>query len=236
MRVPDKLAFNDQDTYLKDDGTSLKLYVNNMKVMTTESDGGIMHGSWMSEASLITSDRRMKKEIVPLQRTLRNIIPVTPQEAQERRTKASDLAKGAGGDGAQWLLRQLRPVSYSFRKGAESKYMRFGFIADELESVVPQVVRTTGGGEVKDKKAIVYQDLIALLTAATQIQEQQLDTQSKLLEEVKKTFIKTRKALDTLKEMKKQRKEKERLQRARARLWKQHEKLRERCAGNQQHI
>ena len=65
--------------------------------------------------------------------------------------------------------RQLRPVSYYFKKGSESKYMRFGFIgqrqqrqqrraesraevwavsvptcsADDLESVLPQVVRTT---------------------------------------------------------------------------------------------
>merc|ERR1711862_987862 len=52
--------------------------------------------------------------------------------------------------------------------GPESKYMRFGFIADELESIVPQVVRNVGDKEVSDQKAVVYQDLIALLAASLQ--------------------------------------------------------------------
>merc|ERR1711957_977437 len=80
-----------------------------------------------------------------------------------------------GRDGAQWLLRQLRPVSYSFRKGAESKYMRFGFLADELESVVPNVVRTTKAKEFIDQKAVQYQDLIALLASAAQSQQQKIE-------------------------------------------------------------
>jgi hypothetical protein len=83
-------------------------------------------------------------------------------------------------------------VSYSFRKGAESKYMRFGFIADELESVVPEVVRTVGNQQVADQKAVVYQDLIALLYAAAQSlavkaqsQRQRIDTLAEGIEEVK---------------------------------------------------
>ena len=31
--------------------------------------------------------------------------------------------------------RQLQPVSYSFKKGAESKYMRFGFIGRGAQSL-----------------------------------------------------------------------------------------------------
>jgi hypothetical protein len=56
--------------------------------------------------------------------------------------------------------------------------MRFGFIADELESVVPQVVRNVGNrnrADYEDQKAVVYQDLIALLVAASQSQTQKLD-------------------------------------------------------------
>ena len=30
--------------------------------------------------------------------------------------------------------RQLRPVSYYFKKGSESKYMRFGFIGQEVDT------------------------------------------------------------------------------------------------------
>jgi len=82
------------------------------------------------------------------------------------------------------LLRQLRPVSYSFRKGMDSKYMRFGFIADELESVVPEVVRRPGDRDVTDQKAVVYQDLIALLASASQSQQNLIEQQHKMLMEM----------------------------------------------------
>jgi hypothetical protein len=169
------------NSYVKYASSSMMFYVGGSKAMTIESDGGILHGSWNTEASLVTSDRRMKKEIKPLQRTLRAVVqqgttgtPSAPATQQ--------MTGGTGSDGALWLLRQLRPVSYSFKKGAESKYMRFGFIADELESVVPQVVRTTGQGERADQKAVVYQDLIALLAAAAQSQQAALETQQAALE------------------------------------------------------
>jgi hypothetical protein len=77
------------------------------------------------------------------------------------------------------LLRQLRPVSYSFRKGVDAKNMRFGFIADELENVVPEVVRRPGDREVSQQKAVVYQDLIALLFAGSQSQQGVIDRNQK---------------------------------------------------------
>jgi hypothetical protein len=131
---------------------------------------------------LVTSDRRLKKEITPIQRTLREAVKTrglaTAQARAQEAFARSQAATsgGGGGDGALWLLRQLRPVSYSFRSGAESKYMRFGFIADELESVVPEVVRSVGNQRVNDQKAVVYQDLIAILTAAQQSQQQRIET------------------------------------------------------------
>jgi hypothetical protein len=172
-------------TYIKYSSDTLQVVVKDVKVMTIEEDGGQLHGSWNAETAIYTSDRRLKKDIQPLQRTLRGAIsaaglqPKEPPRFLEKGRKSTEsqapksaplpgAAGAAGGDGALWLLRQLRPVSYSFRKGAESKYMRFGFIADELESVVPQVVRGIGDKEVKDQKAVVYQDLIALLAAALQ--------------------------------------------------------------------
>jgi len=118
-----------------------------------------------------------------LQRTLREVVaprgekknpasmPNVPAAAQ------SIGAKNAASDGALWLLRQLRPVSYSFRKGMDSKFMRFGFIADELESVIPEVVRRGGDREVDDQKAVVYQDLIALIAAASQSQQKLIESQ-----------------------------------------------------------
>jgi hypothetical protein len=70
--------------------------------------------------------------------------------------------------------------------------MRFGFIADELESVVPEVVRSVGNREVADQKAVNYQDMIALLAATAQslagtaqTNQKRIDTLAEGIEEVK---------------------------------------------------
>jgi len=166
LRAPNYIRFQNANTYTMETGSGLEFYVSGTKAMTLESDGGILHGSWNSESVFVTSDRRLKTDIKPLQRTLRQVVTIQPTPKANKQ-----LSGAAPNDGALWLLRQLRPVSYSFRKGAESKYMRFGFIADELESVVPQIVRTVGDRDVADQKAVVYQDLIALLASAAQSQQ-----------------------------------------------------------------
>jgi hypothetical protein len=158
------------------------------KALTLSTDGGVLHGSWSAESAVVTSDRRLKKEIVPLQRTLRDVAkkrwPLAsggkatngnPLSSASAKKDGNEISAKSEGDGAIWLLRQLRPVSYSFRKGRESKYMRFGFVADELESVLPQVVRSVGNQEVEDQKAVVYQDLIALLAAGIQSQQHRIE-------------------------------------------------------------
>jgi hypothetical protein len=163
-----------KNTYIRESsGSDLEVYVGGVKSATFESDGGILHGSWNVESSLVTSDRRLKTNIMPLQRTLRDVIA---PRGEKKVVAAAPATGGTSGDGALWLLRQLRPVSYSFRKGMDSKFMRFGFIADELESVVPEVVRRPGDREVTDQKAVVYQDLIALLAAASQSQQKLIET------------------------------------------------------------
>lgn len=63
------------------------------------------------------------------------------------------------------MLRQLRPVSYKFKSGPEAKYSRYGFVAQELQQVLPAVVRGQGDQHL----SVAYQDLIALLTLAQQI-------------------------------------------------------------------
>jgi len=190
LRVPytgKAIAFTTATTYITERSSNLEVYVGGTKTATFEADGGILHGSWNVESSLVTSDRRLKTNIMPLQRTLRDVIaPRGEKKAPLGSTQvaAQEGGKGKAGDGALWLLRQLRPVSYSFRKGMDSKYMRFGFIADELESVVPEVVRYPGDREVTDQKAVVYQDLIALLAAASQSQQKLIESQQARVEQL----------------------------------------------------
>jgi len=171
-------------TYVREASNTLEFYVQGSRSVTMESDGGILHGSWTMESTAVTSDRRMKKDIAPLQRTLRAVLASKEAPESEALPDPSSGSSEESSDGALWLLRQLRPVSYSFRKGAESKFMRFGFIADELESVVPNVVRTGKGKAFADQKAVQYQDLIALLAAAAQSQQQRIDEMQQEMEEM----------------------------------------------------
>merc|ERR1712159_746857 len=83
---------------------------------------------------------------------------------------ASDSAYGSA-HAVSWLLRELRPVSFTFRRGPESNFARYGFVAQELERVLPSVVR-----EKDDYKHVQYQDLIALLTLTAKAQQERLDS------------------------------------------------------------
>jgi len=150
------VAFQSSETYITETSAGLQFYVSGARAMNAESDGGYFHGTWTIESSF-NSDRRLKKNIMPLHRTLREVIASRAGHTVDFDAKSGDRKMNdietRDADGASWMLRQLRPVSYSFRKGAESKFMRFGFIADELESVVPEVVRRPGDREVTDQKA-----------------------------------------------------------------------------------
>jgi len=56
----------------------------------------------------------------------------------------------------------------------ESKLQRYGFIADEVESTIPHVVRERS--DIPERtKGIVYQDLIAVLAAALQSLQERLE-------------------------------------------------------------
>lgn len=184
-RIYDKLQFTSATTYIEEAAGNMDFYVTANKAMTLSSSGGRLHGTWYTDATVTISDRTMKSNIRPLLDTMQK-----NREVSQKNETAPD----AGVDGPSdpdsgpanvsqstmsWVLRQLRPVSYNFKSGSESKHMRFGFIADEMERILPQVVRelpgedknTTQSGAKKEedipkKKGIVYGDLIAVLTAS----------------------------------------------------------------------
>jgi len=59
-------------------------------------------------------------------------------------------------------------VSFRLKTGPEAKYTKFGFIAQDLERLFPDMVRTDAESGVRQ---VVYQDLLALLTTLAQTQE-----------------------------------------------------------------
>lgn len=166
-----KLQFSSAINYIQETDSAARLgfYVQNVRGMSITNAGGTLHGTWTSDVSISTSDRSLKENIKPLQETLRKNMPGGA---------ASTKPGGEQPSASSWLLRQLRPVSYNFRQGNEAKYMRFGFIADELEQILPQVVRELPGQDAEKeeeeqeepgkkpdkKKGVVYTDLIAVLT------------------------------------------------------------------------
>jgi hypothetical protein len=179
LSVSDKVEFG-QNSYIRYDGSSsIEARVGNSRGLSITSSGGTLHGVWSSDNVISASDRRLKKDIAPLGRTL----------AEEmRHARGDDEVPDAGSkaersEAVTWMLRELRPVSFSFRRGPESKFARYGFVAQEVERVLPSVVR-----EKDTYKHVLYQDLIALLTLTAQAQnarlealEQQLAEQSQRL-------------------------------------------------------
>merc|ERR1711971_611286 len=77
---------------------------------------------------------------------------------------------------ASWVLRELQPRRWinlhasPSKNGAEAR-AKYGFDVDEMERVLPDVVRSAAGGQ----KQISYQDIIALVTQAAKERKQQLD-------------------------------------------------------------
>lgn len=150
------IAYTEADnalSFFAEEKRSMSIY----KVQTTP--GGTLHGVWMSDEFIHRSDKRLKTDIKPLTDAL--------LVNSARRSRVSDTE-----DVASWVLRELRPVSFRFKKSSESKNSeRFGFLAQELEGPLPQIVHNRD-----DYKAVNYQDLLAVLCAALQSLQRQLDT------------------------------------------------------------
>jgi len=167
-----KLIFSNAQNYIHetDSNANIGFFVGNKRGMSITNAGGTLHGTWTADVSVSTSDRSLKENIKPLQQILRKNMA----EGRGAFTNPAVEPQGAQrASASSWLLRQLRPVSYNFRQGNEAKHMRFGFIADELEKVLPQVVRELPDQEPQKedepkpepKKGVVYTDLIAVLTS-----------------------------------------------------------------------
>merc|ERR1719502_937836 len=154
----------------------------------------ILHGVWEADATITTSDRRLKTSIEPLYRTIaarakarwsETRADPAPGDTKLRGNMPSSGQSLTSASGPKqdppigWLLRELRPVSFKLKSGPEAKYLKFGFIAQELETIFPNLVRNIGGekGSEEGTKAIASQDLIAVLTLALQNLQKEMEKQ-----------------------------------------------------------
>jgi len=98
-------------------------------------------------------------------------------------------------DGALTKIMQMHGVTYNFKDANRFGANRqMGFLAQELENVVPEAV--SDGGEYK---SVNYQVLTALLTEAVKEQQKQISTQQKENETLKHDLMVLMKKVDALK-------------------------------------
>lgn len=191
----------------------MEFYYTN-KAMSITATGGNLHGVWTSDVIVTSSDRRLKTSIAPLYKALLNRMPEeaearaqqepsqsSPDESQER---AGDFLGAPKSEGKKkmhttkaktvnWVLRELRPVSFEFKAGPESKYARYGFVAQELERVLPNIVRNND-----QYKYVIYQDLIAVLVLAAQAQEDKISAQEDKISVLERQFEKVHQVMALL--------------------------------------
>jgi hypothetical protein len=165
--------------------------------LSTSDSGGTLHGTWVIEGSgAVTSDERMKDHIRPLYKTLSEFhrryvgLNATAETATSINATVSqnvtELALAANQTVAEYedtvarreaaaLFRELKPVSYTMKglnpQAKEAKSLHFGFIAQEVERLLPDMVIDTDvkiPGTDSYKKALKYNDIIALITLTLQ--------------------------------------------------------------------
>ncbi len=126
----------------------------------------IANGTSTATSFITSSDKKLKKDIVPLSEGLN-------------------------------IISKLKPSTYTFRTD-EYKFMnlpkekQYGFIAQELEEVLPEAVKeVTMSDDKKEKftyKGVNYIELIPVLTKAIQEQQVQIEAQQKEIESLKATM------------------------------------------------
>ena len=76
-------------------------------------------------------------------------------------------------------MKQVRPVSFTWKDKPE-KGNQYGFIAQEMEALIPEVVREDATG----KKGILYERFVPFLTRYVQVQQQQIDEMRQRIREL----------------------------------------------------
>ncbi len=138
------------------------------------------NGEVYASGSYITSDISTKKNIENLTGALdkiRNIRGITFESTIGTDDQRASLTIDT--------LKSQVSSEVTSRMNAEKNRRRVGVIAQEVEAVLPEAVRTTVDG----KKAVAYSELVALLIEAVKEQQQQIEQQQAQIEELKGEII-----------------------------------------------
>ena len=81
-------------------------------------------------------------------------------------------------------LDSLHAYTYQWKDESKGKEEQIGFLAQELEKLYPQLVKTDENG----MKSVAYQNMVPILLQAIKEQEAAIKQQQKEIEELKKLF------------------------------------------------
>ncbi|CAE8643774.1 unnamed protein product [Polarella glacialis] len=150
--------------------------------LTLSAAGGTLNGEWTSDEMVTVSDRTLKLNVRPLREVLLQLAAGTTANETRRDSHFSEPSVSA-------VLRALKPVAFQYKSrppeatgpsnGSQeclAGLERFGFVADELAETLPQLLRKVMWQcRSSTVKGVVYQDLIAVLTAVAQEHEARLE-------------------------------------------------------------
>jgi hypothetical protein len=81
--------------------------------------------------------------------------------------------------GALDMVSRMHPVYYNWNNGSEAinpGHKEIGFLAQEVEAIIPNIVHTKADGEYSDLKGVAYDRLVALLVSAVKELKDQVDS------------------------------------------------------------
>ena len=81
--------------------------------------------------------------------------------------------------GALDMVSRMHPVFYNWNDGTESinpGHKELGFLAQEVEAVLPSVIHTSASGDIPDLKRVAYDRLVAVLFAAVKELKGEVDS------------------------------------------------------------
>jgi hypothetical protein len=169
--------------------------LNYRSISFTIGGANQLHGLWLSDEVIATSEGAYKTGIRNLEDYARQCTSESCRAAQRnarhrhstlrrimpRSGRSQEQGEAGPVGNIEWVLRELRPVAFKYKDAPDSKSVRFGFLAEELQKLLPEVVRSTNTGQDgKSRRGVVYQDLIALLAAGFREQQGRLEKMEKL--------------------------------------------------------
>lgn len=164
---------------------SLMIKNGNIGIGTTNPTHAlVVNGDVYSNALLLTSDERYKKNVMPVLNGLTTLLKLEGVSYEWKKPEEQSPQSGADSTDAGSLGKSVKPEKRNFSDGRH-----YGVLAQDVEKVLPEVVKTDGNGD----KAVNYAGLIPILIEAVKEQQVMIAQQRKEIDELRQMIKNTNK-------------------------------------------